>query len=201
MQIAQIIRIIKMLCVDLLTRCSCHRGELSIYITGRRRPGSNSLSIAARQSRSQEAPMDSGVPSQHQALEQSGHQQRGPMSGRSHAAKLRSPRKTVRRTFAVGVMLIGSVVTFMFASSALGATSVGLGKAASFSVLGGSTITNTGLTKMFGDLGLAPGSSVTGAPVVLGAEYIDDALANEAKSALTTAATTAANEASNGSAG
>jgi hypothetical protein len=91
--------------------------------------------------------------------------------------------------------------TFLFASSALGATSVGLGKAASFSVLGGSTITNTGQTTMFGDLGLAPGSSVTGAPVVLGAEHIDDAVANEAKSALTTAATTAANEASNGSAG
>jgi hypothetical protein len=37
--------------------------------------------------------------------------------------------------------------------------------------------------------------------VVLGAEHVDDAVANEAKSALTTAATTAANEASNGSAG
>jgi hypothetical protein len=54
---------------------------------------------------------------------------------------------------------------------------------------------------MFGDLGLAPGSSVTGAPVVLGAEHIDDAVANEAKNALTTAATTAEHEASNGSAG
>jgi hypothetical protein len=42
---------------------------------------------------------------------------------------------------------------------------------------------------------------VTGGPVVLGEEHIDDAVANEAKSALTTAATTAAHEASNGSAG
>jgi hypothetical protein len=101
----------------------------------------------------------------------------------------------------VGLILLGSLFTLIFASSALGATTVGLGKAASFSVLGGSTITNTGQTTMFGDLGLAPGSSVTGAPVVLGAEHVDDAVANEAKSALTTAATTAANEASNGSAG
>jgi len=101
----------------------------------------------------------------------------------------------------VGLILLGSLSTLIFASSALGATSVGLGKAASFSVLGGSTITNTGQTTMFGDLGLAPGSSVTGGPVVLGEEHIDDAVANEAKSALTTAATTAANEASNGSAG
>ncbi len=99
------------------------------------------------------------------------------------------------------MILLGSLSTLIFASSALGATSVGLGKAASFSVLGGSTITNTGPTTMFGDLGLAPGSSVTGAPVVLGAEHVDDAVANEAKLALTTAATTAANEASNGSAG
>ncbi len=126
--------------------------------------------------------MNSGVPSQYQVPQ-------------------RSPLKAGRRTFRVGLILLGSLSTLLFASSALGATSVGLGKAASFSVLGGSTITNTGNTTMFGDLGLAPGSSVTGGPVVLGEEHIDDAVANEAKSALTTAATTAANEASSGSAG
>jgi hypothetical protein len=107
----------------------------------------------------------------------------------------------VPKSYRAGLVVLGMFSTLLFASSALGATSVGLGKAASFSVLGGSTITNTGNTTMFGDLGLAPGSSVTGAPVVLGAEHIDDAVASEAKNALTTAATTAANEASNGSAG
>jgi Ice-binding-like len=107
----------------------------------------------------------------------------------------------VPKSYRAGLVVLGMFSTLLFASSALGATSVGLGKAASFSVLGGSTITNTGNTTMFGDLGLAPGSSVTGAPVVLGAEHIDDAVASEAKSALTTAATTAAKEASNGSAG
>jgi hypothetical protein len=146
--------------------------------------------------------MHSGVPSQHQTLAHSGVSQRHePPTGDSLAAKRRSPRRAGRRTFRVGLILLGSLSTLIFADSALAATSVGLGKAASFSVLGGSTITNTGQTTMFGDLGLAPGSSVTGGPVVLGAEHIDDAVANEAKSALTTAATTAANEASNGSAG
>ena len=146
--------------------------------------------------------MNSGVPSQHQTLTHRGvSQQQESPTGDSLARKRRSPWKTGWRTFRVGLILLGSLSTLIFASSALGATSVGLGKAASFSVLGGSTITNTGQTTMFGDLGLAPGSSVTGAPVVLGAEHVDDAVANEAKSALTTAATTAANEASNGSAG
>lgn len=147
--------------------------------------------------------MNSGVPSQHQTLAHRGvSRQHEPPTGDSLAVKRRrSPWKTGHRTFRVGLILLGSLSTLIFASSALGATSVGLGKAASFSVLGGSTITNTGQTTMFGDLGLAPGSSVTGAPVVLGAEHVDDAVANEAKSALTTAATTAANEASNGSAG
>jgi hypothetical protein len=146
--------------------------------------------------------MNSGVPLQHQTLAHRGvsRQHESPI-GDSLAVKRRSAWKTRRRTFRMGLILLGSLSTLIFASSALGATSVGLGKAASFSVLGGSTITNTGQTTMFGDLGLAPGSSVTGAPVVLGAEHVDDAVANEAKSALTTAATTAANEASNGSAG
>jgi hypothetical protein len=146
--------------------------------------------------------MNSGVPSQHQTPTHRGvSQQHEPPTGDSLAVKRRSSRKAGRRTFRVGLILLGSLSTLIFASSALGATSVGLGKAASFSVLGGSTITNTGPTTMFGDLGLAPGSSVTGAPVVLGAEHIDDAVANEAKNALTTAATTAEHEASNGSAG
>jgi hypothetical protein len=142
--------------------------------------------------------MNSGVPSQHQTLAHRGvSRQHESPAGDSLAMKRRFPPKAGRRTFRVGLILLGSLSTLIFASSALGATSVGLGKAASFSVLGGSTITNTGQTTMFGDLGLAPGSSVTGAPVVLGKEHVDDAVANEAKSALTTAA----NEASNGSAG
>jgi hypothetical protein len=98
--------------------------------------------------------------------------------------------------------LLGSLSSLVFASSALGATAtVGLGQAASFSVLAGSTVTNTGPTTMFGDLGLAPGSSVTGAPHVLGQTHVDDAVATEAKNALTTAYNEAASRPTNGSAG
>jgi hypothetical protein len=101
-----------------------------------------------------------------------------------------------------GLLLFGALWTLLLASSALGATAtVGLGSAVSFSVLGGSTVTNTGPTTMFGDLGLSPGSSVTGAPQVLGQTHVDDAVAIEAKNALTTAYDNAASRPSNGSAG
>jgi hypothetical protein len=102
----------------------------------------------------------------------------------------------------VGALLAGVACSLLFAASALGATAtVGLGTAASFSVLGGSTVTNTGPTTMFGDLGLSPGSSVTGAPHVLGETHVDDAVAIGAKNALTTAYNNAASRPSNGSAG
>jgi len=108
----------------------------------------------------------------------------------------------VPKSYRAGLVLLGSLFTLIFASSALGATAtVGLGTAASFSVLAGSTVTNTGPTTMFGDLGLSPGSSVTGAPHVLGATHVDDAVAIEAKNALTTAYNNAASRPSSGSAG
>jgi len=98
--------------------------------------------------------------------------------------------------------VLATLFALIFASAAVAApATVGLGSAASFSVLGGSTITNTGPTTMFGDLGLSPGSSVTGAPHVLGATHVDDAVAIGAKNDLTTAYNDAAARPSNGSAG
>jgi hypothetical protein len=72
--------------------------------------------------------MNSGVPSQHQTLaHRSVFQQYEPPIGDSLAVKRRFPRKAGRRTFRVGLILLGSLSTLIFASSALGATSVGLG--------------------------------------------------------------------------
>jgi hypothetical protein len=108
----------------------------------------------------------------------------------------------VPQSYRAGLLVLGLLSTLLFASSAFGApATVGLGTAASFSVLGGSTVTNTGPTTMFGDLGLSPGSSVTGAPHVLGQTHVDDAVAIGAKNALTTAYNDAAGRPSSGSAG
>jgi len=135
--------------------------------------------------------MNSGVPQTYESL-----------LGDSLAVTRRPLFRAGGRTLRVGLVLLGLLSTLFFVSSALGATAtVGLGPAASFSVLGGSTVTNTGPTTMFGDLGLSPGSSVTGAPQVLGQTHVDDAVAIEAKNALTTAYDDAASRPSNGSAG
>jgi type VI secretion system secreted protein VgrG len=71
----------------------------------------------------------------------------------------------------------------------LAATTVDLGTATSFAVLAGTTVTNTGSSTIQGDLGVDPGSAVTGAPSV-GAPYSTftaDSIALGAKNDLTTA--------------
>jgi Ice-binding-like len=64
----------------------------------------------------------------------------------------------------VALLCAAGIPLLDVAATPLGATSPTLGAAASYSVLGGQTVTNTGPTTMSGDLGVSPGSAVTGFP-------------------------------------
>lgn len=83
-----------------------------------------------------------------------------------------------------------AVVGVVGPPSASAATpSVSLGTAANFAVLAGSTVTNTGPTTINGDLGLSPGTAVTGFPPgqVIGTVHAADGSASQAKNDLATA--------------
>lgn len=99
-----------------------------------------------------------------------------------------SPRRLAskaRKRTGVGFASAITLTSLLLAGHAQAATApVGLGSASSFSVLAGSTVTNTGPTTMFGDLGLDPGTAVTGAPHTLGAKHINDGVSLKAKSDL-----------------
>jgi hypothetical protein len=84
---------------------------------------------------------------------------------------------------------VAAIMAALLAGTALGAATVGLGTAASFAVLAGTTITNTGATAITGDVGLHPGTAVTGFTTVTlhGAQHLGDAVALQAKSDLVTA--------------
>ncbi len=72
-------------------------------------------------------------------------------------------------------------------------TAIPLGSAANFAVLAYATVTSTGLTVITGDLGLSPGTAVTGFPpgIVNGALHTGDPAAAIAQADLTNALSTA----------
>jgi hypothetical protein len=77
--------------------------------------------------------------------------------------------------------------SFTTAAATTGQTPVALGSLGSYAVLAGSTVTSTGGTSINGDLGVSPGTTVTGAPTVNGTLHLGDAAASEAQTNLTAA--------------
>jgi hypothetical protein len=102
-------------------------------------------------------------------------------------------------------MKINSMVAFaglvlggvLMCSTATAQVAPLLGQAGSFGVLGGSALTNTGPSVLFGDVGVSPGTAVSGFPpgVYSGILHVADAVALQAKSDLVTAYNVAAGQA------
>lgn len=69
-----------------------------------------------------------------------------------------------RRLTAVTLTALGAGALVLVGAVPASAASIGLGEATSFSVLAGSTVTNTGPSVISGDVGVTPGLAVVGFP-------------------------------------
>ena len=86
---------------------------------------------------------------------------------------------------------IGAMILTAKVSGGGSPTAPNMGTLTSFAAVANSTITNTGNTILTGDLGLSPGTSVTGFPpgIVGGVQHIADSAAAQAQTDLTAAYT------------
>ncbi len=105
------------------------------------------------------------------------------------------PRRKVRLTSAAALVAL-FVAGPLAGSAQAAAVTVPLGTATAFSVLAGSTVTNTGTTTISRSVGVSPGSAITGASTMtIGGTYHQaDAVALDAKNDLTTGYNNAAGQ-------
>ena len=90
---------------------------------------------------------------------------------------------------------LGLTIATMGAPAHAAEATVGLGTAGSFAVLAGQSITNTGPSVVMGDIGVGPGTAVSGIPPLVqtdGALHVADAVANQAQADLVAAYDSAA---------
>lgn len=108
---------------------------------------------------------------------------------RSHAVADSSALPSSFKRFLILSMIAALVLALCGTFAAQAQTAPSLGTAANFGVLGGSTVTNTGATTVTGDVGVSPGSAITGFPpgVVNGTIHAANATAQQAQSDATTA--------------
>ena len=112
-----------------------------------------------------------------------------------------TPRRSAPRKYLASsrtvflVVLVSAAVAGAWPAAAFAATQPALGTALNYTVLSGQTITNTGPSVITGNLGLDPGSSVTGFPPgsVTGTQDVSDAASVLAQNDLVTGYTDAAN--------
>jgi hypothetical protein len=90
--------------------------------------------------------------------------------------------------FSIGLQTL-AMSALLYGSSSIAAQAPSLGAAQSFAVLGGSTVTNAGASAITGDLGVSPGTAITGFPpgTVTGTIHAGDAVALQAQSDITLA--------------
>ena len=110
---------------------------------------------------------------------------------------MKNSRHVSRHVRLAAAPIAGLALLVAVASSAQAATAVPLGTADSFVVLAGTLISNTGATTLSGDVGLSPGTDITGFSTVTqpsGTVHAADAVALGAQADLTVAYLNAAGQ-------
>jgi len=110
--------------------------------------------------------------------------------GRTRMSSLSRPKRRL-----TGIAIVVSLA-FAALPVAAQAAAVNLGTASPFVVLGGAAVTNTGPSVLKGDLGVSPGTSLTGfgSATILGATHENDGVASQAQADSTTAYNVAAGQ-------